>query len=380
MASATNTDVEVEEINRSSDLSESVDENIIFFSDDLFLSIVEAIVDIEDIQSLCFRLSISHTVFEHYKQTHGNLFDLGVNILRLWREVNNLGDFESCRLLQKNLNELGHRFKSSELISSFIQWCTSKMCCCDRVHDHALATINQFQKRNQVLMTDVQRKFDIWCDDLDLEQNSTYMALFLQLYKTDFGTEERHFSRMVFNINKSLDHHLPRDAFFSPYGSTHVASCVLKKFTIIPKSVTSFLHERRLMSMSDYFSDMSTVSEFGIHLNIPPSKLRSIYENNKHSVKLAAYYVLHTWKQNWSSLKEERYVYEVANALNEIHNTELSEKILEDYQAWKLQPVATKFYHMAITKRKISNLGQNSIQNSASSPIKISKALLPPNG
>uniref|UniRef100_A0A0L8I7J0 Death domain-containing protein n=1 Tax=Octopus bimaculoides TaxID=37653 RepID=A0A0L8I7J0_OCTBM len=377
---STNNVVEVEEIDRSSDFSESVDENVIFFSDDLILSLVDGIVDIEDIQSLCIRLNISHTVFEHYKQTHGDLFELGVNILRLWREVNNLGDFESCRLLQKNLNELGHRFKSSQLISSFIQWCTTKMCCCNRVHDHALATIGQFQKRNQSLMNDVQGKFNNWCDGLDLQQNSTNMALYLQLYKADFETEERHFSKMLFNINKSLDHHLPRDAFLSTYGCTDVTSSILKKFTIISKPVTSFLHERRLMLMSGYFSDMTTVSEFGIHLNILPSKLQSIHNKNKHSVKLTAYYVLHTWKQNWSSLKEERHIHELTKALNDINYIELSEKLLKDYEAWKLQPVPTKFYQMVIAKRKISNLGQNSISNSASSPMKISKALLPPNG
>lgn len=371
---------EVEVIDRSSDLSESVEEKVIFFSDDLIFSILEGIDDIEDIQSLCFRLNISHTVFEYYKQTHGNLFELGVNILRLWREVNNLGDFESCRLLQKNLNELGRRFKSSELISSFIQWCTTKMCCCNRVHDHALATIGQFQKRNQALMNDVQGKFNIWCDDLDLQQNSTHMALYLQLYKADFETEEKHFSKMLFNINKSLDHHLPRDAFLSSYACTDLTNCILKKFTIISKPITSFLHERRFMLMSECFFDSETVSKFGVYLKIPPTKLLSIQDKNKHSIKLAAYYVLHTWKQNWSSLKEERYVNELAKALNDIDNRELSEKLLKDYEAWKLQPVPIKFYHMAIEKRKISNLGQNSIPNCASSPMKIARALLPPNG
>ncbi|GAB1597833.1 hypothetical protein Ahia01_000060000 [Argonauta hians] len=355
--------------------AENTDEDLIFFNDDRIFSISKDIPGVGEIQLLASRLNISRSVFEYYKQTHDNLFDLAFDIIQLWREVNNLGDFQSCHQLEKVLNELGFRFKGSELIRDFIDWCLAKMCCSDRVHEHALATLNQFQKRNNTLMTIVRNKFLKWSDDLDLSETNTNLALYLQLNKNEFEISEPHFLRLIHNIDKSLNHHLPRDAFLSIYKCTNVEHTVSKRYTIVSKSTSSFLHERRLSIISDTFYDEDEVCKFGSLLKVHPRKIMEICKKNRHSVPIMAYYLLHAWKENSTRLKEKDHVDELVNVLNEIECTDVAERLEKDYEDWQLTPTPTRIYDIEITKRKFSNSNINVLPNKILSQHNSLKAL-----
>ena len=314
-----------------------------FFTSELINSIADGFSYKEEIFNIGLQLGISHSISVQYKSRYDNLFTYASEVILLWRETYNAGDFEACRRLDSILCNVGFKGKASRLISGFLRWVNGHICCRDVVECNAKRAVSRLSKKDR-LSDSVVKKYNKWCRQLKLENNDFHMALYFQLFGLQlYENDENHlipFKTTLSYLNTSLKHHLPHDAFYlTVITNLDMENNVALSSSYMVKEIVEFFHCRRLAKIGDNLLDMGTIRQLAHALEVQEKTVRQAEYRHPNSLFLIGYDVLYGWKQNCPYLGEEDQVQCLIEALEEIDMKKLADEIKEDYRAWQMTSV-----------------------------------------
>lgn len=299
----------------------------------------------EEIFNISLQLGISHSVSVHLRSRYDNHLSYAVDVFLLWRETYNVGDFEACRKLDSVLRDAGLGRKAAVLVSEFLKWVNSHVCCRNIVEGNAKYAITKLSKskKSTGLRETVVKKFAKWCRQQRLTNNEFNMSLYFQLFGLQLYENEQEylqpFQTILSYLNTSMKHHLPHDAFYMTVVTVlDMENNVAISSSYMPKEITEFLHARRIAKICDNLPNMEIVSQLAHSLDIPDKILRRTEHRYPDSLYLIAYDILNAWKQDCPYLAEEDKVQCLTEALEEIDMNKLAFEIKEEFQAWQMSP------------------------------------------
>lgn len=316
-----------------------------FFTTELLNTLADDFSYKEEVFNLGLQLGISHSISMQLRSRYDSLFQYALDVILLWRETYNSGDFQACRKLDLVLRDVGLSRKAANLVSMFLRWVNSQMCCREIVESNAQRAITKLSKSNNSsgLRPSVVMKFNKWCRQQRLQNNEFNMALYFQLFGSKLYEMEQdyvlNFNKTLLYLNTSIKHHLPHDAFYlTVLTNLDIENNVGLSASYLVKEITEFLHPRRLAKVCDQLPSMDVVCQLSHALDVPDNMVEKAKFRHPGSLFLIAYDILYAWKQDCPFLAEEDQIECLVEALESIDANNLAFEIQKDFGDWQMNP------------------------------------------